>query len=194
MSSMSEDTQDLIPEDETIDPDIEPPRQRKDPAEGVESPPEPEKPDRILVDDPEGDEAPEEPEHTTLTAEERESFSDLLTVGRRTKTVSLFDHKVVLASLNVDDEIMIGQATKEYSNSQTFPRAWQSATVAASIRSMDGEAWGQSLYADAEASVLFEEKWAKVRRMYPLVVQALYNEVIQMEAEFAELARKLGKV
>lgn len=193
MSSMSEDTQDLTPEDETIDPDIEPPRQRKDPAEGVESPPEPAEPDRILVDDPE-DEAPEEPNHTTLTSEERESFADLLTVGRRTKNVVLFDHKVVLASLNVDDEIMIGQATKEYSNSQTFPRAWQSATVAAAIRSLDGEAWGQSLYADAEASVLFEEKWSKVRRMYPLVVQALYNEVIKMEAEFAELARKLGKV
>lgn len=190
---MSEDTHDLIPEDETINPDLEPPRKRKEPAEGVESSPEP---DRIRVEDeddePEGE--PEEPDRTTLTAEERDSFRDLMTVGRRNKTVTIFDHKVALASLNVDDEVMIGQATKEFTDSQTFPRAWQSATVAASIRSIDGESWGQSLYADAEPSTLFEEKWQKVRRMYPIVVQALYNEVVQMEAEFAELARKLGKL
>lgn len=191
---MSEDT--LAPEDETLDPDIAPPKRRKA-AEGVESSPETEQPDRIRVgDDPEEveDVEPKEPDHTELSAEERESFRNLMTVGRRTKTVTLFDHKVVLASLNVDDEVMIGQATKEYVGSQTFPRAWQSATVAAAIRSMDGEAWGQSLYADAEPEVLFEEKWAKVRRMYPLVVQYLYNDVTQMEAEFAELARKLGKL
>lgn len=188
---MSEDTR--APEDETLDPDIAPPKRRKA-AEGVES--SPDEPDRIMVDEepePEEDEA-EDPGHTDLSDEERENFRNLMTVGRRTKTVTLFDHKVVLASLNVDDEVMIGQATKEYVGSQTFPRAWQSATVAAAIRSMDGEAWGQSLYADAEPEVLFEEKWAKVRRMYPLVVQYLYNEVTQMEAEFAELARKLGKL
>lgn len=192
---MSQDTPDL-PEDETVDPDIEPPRQRRKAAEGVESSPE-EQPDRIRVDDdPEEEfEEPDDPDpYTTLSAEERESFRNLLTVGRRTKTVTLFDHKVVLASLNVDDEVMIGQATKDHVGSQTFPRVWQSATVAAAIRSVDGEAWGQGLYADAEASTLFEEKWAKVRRMYPLVVQYLYNEVTNMEAEFAELARKLGKV
>lgn len=192
---MSEDTQNAIPEDETLDPDLAPPRQRTKAAEGVES--SPEEPDRIRVDDdpdPEGEfEEPDEPDHTELSSEERESLRNLLTVGRRTKTVELFYHKIVLASLNVNDEIMIGQATKPYVDSQTFPRAWQSATVAASIRSVDGEAWGQSLYADAEPEVKFEEKWTKVRKMYPLVVQYLYNDVVQMESEFAELARKLEK-
>lgn len=193
---MSEDTRDLMPEDETVDPELDPPGKRRTPkAEGQPSPED--APDRIRVDDDaedEEDEAPEEPDHTELTEQDRESFRDLLTVGRRTKTVELFDHKVVLASLNVDDEVMIGQATKSFVGSQTFPRAWQSATVAASIRSVDGEAWGQSMFADEEPEVRFESKWAKVRRMYPLVVQALYNEVTTMEAEFAELARKLGKV
>lgn len=185
-----------LPEDETVDPDLEPPRQRRKVAEGVES--SPEESDRIRVDDDPEDEEPDEEvsekKPTELTAEERESFQNLLTVGRRTKTVTVFDHKVVLASLNVDDEIMIGQATKPYADSQTFPRAWQSATVAAAIRSVDGEAWGQSLFADADPTALFEEKWDKVRRMYPLVVQVLYKNVTDMEVEFAELARKLGKL
>lgn len=30
--------------------------------------------------------------------------------------------------------------------------------------------------------------------MYPLIVQVLYNEVTGLETEFAELARKLGKL
>lgn len=185
---------DQLPGDETEDPDLEPPRQRSAPVEGVESSSE-EEPDRIRVDDPEEDVLEEEPDpYTTLSAEERESLRDLMTVGRRTKTVTVFDHKVSLVSLNVDDEIMIGQATKEHIGSQTFSRVWQSATVAAAIRSVDGEAWGQSLYADADSSVLFEEKWTKVRRMYPLIVQILWKEVQDMEVEFAELARKLGKV
>ena len=193
---MSEDTHNL-PTDESVDPDLDPPRKRKKAAEGVESSLE-DLPDRIRVEDEVDDEdEPEEsegPDYTELTAEERESFRDLLTVGRRTKTVELFDHKIVLASLNVNDEIMIGQVTKDYVGSQTFPRAWQSATVAASIRSVDDEAWGQSMFADEEPEVRFANKWNKVRRMYPLVIQALYNEVTSMEAEFAELARKLGKV
>lgn len=198
MARMSEATQ-QFPEDETLDPDIDPPKPRKRANEGAESSVEQDgSPDRIRVgDDPEdeGDEGtPEESNHTELTAEERDSFRDLMTVGRRTKNVTLFDHKVVLASLNVNDEVMIGQVTKEHVSSQTFPRAWQSATVAASIRSVDGEAWGQSMFADAEPEVLFREKWEKVLKMYPLVVQYLYNEVTSMEAEFAELARKLGKL
>lgn len=198
MARMSEATQ-QFPEDETLDPDIDPPKPRKRANEGAESSVEQDgSPDRIRVgDDPEdeGDEGtPKESDHTELTAEERDSFRDLMTVGRRTKNVTLFDHKVVLASLNVNDEVMIGQVTKEHVSSQTFPRAWQSATVAASIRSVDGEAWGQSMFADAEPEVLFREKWEKVLKMYPLVVQYLYNEVTSMEAEFAELARKLGKL
>lgn len=194
---MSEDTRNDIPEDETLDPDLAPPRQRRKAAEGVELSPEQEEPDRVRVDEPEDEDEPDEPaepEETELTDEERESFRNLLTVGRRTKTVELFDHKVVIASLNVDDEVMIGQATKAYKDSLTHSRAWQSATVAAAIRSVDGEAWGQSLFADADPAVLFEEKWAKVRRMYPLIVQVLYNEVTGLETEFAELARKLGKL
>lgn len=190
---MSQDSKPEFPEDESVDPDLEPPRPRREAAEGVES--SPEEPDRIRVgdDEPEEDEVEEDP-YTTLTAEERESFRNLLTVGRRTKTVTIFDHKIVLSSLNVDDEIMIGQATKDHVGSQTFPRVWQSATVAAAIRSVDGEAWGQSIYADAEPESLFESKWAKVRKMYPLTVQILFKEVQDLEVEFAELARKLGKV
>lgn len=195
---MSDDTHDLPPEDETVDPDLDPPRpRRKVEAEGVEPSLEQDEPDRIFVGEAPEDEVEESDEpdpYTTLTSEEREDLRDLLTVGRRTKTITVFDHKVVLVSLNVDDEIMIGQATKEHIGSQTFPRVWQSATVAAAIRSVDGEAWGQSLYADAEPEVLFEGKWDKVRRMYPLVVQLLYKEVADMEVEFAELARKLGKL
>lgn len=196
---MSQDPHAEVPEDETFDPDIDPPKQREERAEGVESSPEESsEPDRIRVDDdseePESEVEPKEDPYTSLSAEEKESFRSLMTVGRRTKTVTLFDHKVALVSLNVDDEVMIGQVSKPHVGSQTFQRVWQSATVAAAIRSVDGEAWGQSMFADAEPEVLFEQKWEKVRRMYPLVVQYLYNEVMNMESEFAELARKLGKV
>ena len=171
---------DELPVDETEDSALVPPGED---AEG-----------RIRVDNPVVEEEPEEEPITTLTPKERQQFASLLTIGKRTKTVELFDHSIVLASLNVDDEMLVGEAVRDYQGTQGFARSYQAATVAAAIRSVNGESWDTALQPDAEPSALFHRKFTKVRKMYPLVVQSLYQECLKMDAEFAELVNKLGKL
>lgn len=173
--------------DEAADPGFEPP-----------------KVDRILVDDPDPrieddpdvEDAPEEEREdpiTELTDEERAQFRYLVNIGRRTKTIHVFDHAIVVQSLNCDDELRIGQFTKAHRDSTGFARAYQCATVAAAIRSVDGQSWEQSLAADPDPDEMFERKLKKVLPWHPLTVGKVYDELMAMEAEFADLAEKLGK-
>jgi len=176
------------PVDETVDEGIAPPSQK--PLSDL--------PDRIRVDDdpdPDGaDEQKPEDTVTELTEEEREQFKTLLTVGRRTKKITVLDHAITIASLNCDDEIRVGAKTKEHRDSQAYGRAYQCAVVAASIRSVDGQSWENTLEANPDPDVVFENKHEKVRQFYPLVVQYVYSEVIKLDSEFAALAEKLGKL
>lgn len=159
-------------------------------------------PQRIRVgDDPDPDGAgvdPEEDEPTTpvteLTPEERSQFRTLLTIGRRTKKVPVFDHSIVIRSLNCDDEIRVGDAVKGHEGSRAFPRAYQCAVVAAAIQSVDGEPWGTSLAAVPDPDEVFRRKQERVLEYHPLVVQMIYNAILEMDSEFGELVAKLGKL
>lgn len=131
---------------------------------------------------------------TVLTNEERESFRSLITVGRRSKTFELFDHQITITTLNTDDEIRVGMACKEHQDSQGFARAYQSAIIAAAIRTVDGKSFENTLIENPSPDALFQDKLARVRQYYPLVIQFMYSEYMKLEAEFAELAAKLGKL
>lgn len=135
------------------------------------------------------------PEVTELTPEERQQFDSLLTIGKRIKKVIVLDRPVVIASLMVDDIIRVGEKVKPYRDSEVaFPKAYQAAVCAASIKSVDGQSWENTFEANPDPDVLFEQKWERVIRFYPLVVQNIYQEIITLDAEFAELAEKLGKL
>jgi hypothetical protein len=159
-------------------------------------------PNRVRIEDAEADleeapaerEIPETEQITELTAEERRNLETLCTVGRRVKTVTVFDHSIVLATLNVDDEMRVGLATQQYQNTQGWRPAYQSAIVAAAVRKVDGRTLENTLVENPDPEVLFEQKLKEVRSWYPLVVQYAYNEYLKIEQEFAELARKLGKL
>lgn len=163
-------------------------------------------PDRMLVGDeyiPQPDDMPEEEQPlpdpknadpTELTEEERDQFRHLLTIGKRTKTVTIFDHTIVISSLMTDDDLILGEKVKQYRDNPNYSAIYRAATVAASIQSVDGERWGQSLFADADKSVVFEQKFTKVLSMHNLVTQYIYNEVVTLDVEFADLAAKLGKL
>lgn len=144
--------------------------------------------DHRLVDEPVEQEAGEE-----LSPEEEVMFASLLTCGRRTKTVKVLDHVVVVQTLNCDDDLRIGLWAKPYVDSLGEQRAYQIGVAAAGIRSIDGRPFVATLYEGADESALFDEKAAKVSKMYPHAVQRIYRAVLDAEKEFVSLVERLGK-
>lgn len=172
--------------DEAVDPDLTPPsaptnRIRVDTGEEVES-------TRPLTEE----EVEEESPVTELSDEERDHFETLLTIGRVTRTFEVFGHKVQLSTVTTEEAMKVGLACKDYKGTEGYARAYQSAVVAACIRSVDGESWNNALSPGDEDGVYYE-KLAKVRRLYPLVVFEIYQRTLELEAEFAELVNKVGK-
>lgn len=170
-----------------VDPDIRPPEPFV--SFGDE--------ERIRVATPEQEEiaAAAAGEQTTeLTDEERKWFDTLLTVGRRSKTISVFGHEVVIQNLNTDDDLRIGLACKEFQGAvPADARAYQVATCAAGIRSIDGQPLYQPL-GETDPQEMFDQKMARLRQYYPVVITQIYREILALDGEFIELAQKLGKL
>jgi hypothetical protein len=130
-----------------------------------------------------------------LSPEEQVMFANLLTCGRRTKTLTVFDHTVVVETLNCDDDLRIGMYVKDYNGSTGEQRAYQIGVVAAGIRTIDGKPFvPSSLFQDADNAALFDERFKKVSKMYPTVVTKIYRAIMDAEREFVELSIRLGKL
>ena len=132
-------------------------------------------------------------EATELTDEERVLFQSLMTVGRRSKSIDVMGHTVVIQSLRVADDLRIGLWCKKYEETRGFQRAYQLGVCAAGIRTIDGKPLYESLTPSAEDEI-FEAKVEKLENYYPIVINQIYNAIIGLDSEFAELAMKLGKL
>jgi len=135
----------------------------------------------------------EEPEVTELTTEERNDFATLMTIGRRSKKISILGHTVTIQTLRTSDEMRVGLYTKTYLESQGFARAYQVAVCACGIRDVDGNPLYSSLIENPDEDELFDKKVAKLEQYYPIVITKIYAKIMELEREFAELAIKLGK-
>ncbi len=168
-----------------IDPDIRPPEPFLSFAE--------EEGERIRVDTEDTETPAEEDPVTELTDEERRWFDTLLTVGRRSKTISVCGHSVVIQNLNTDDDLRIGLFCRDYLGAAPADtRAYQLATCAAGIRSVDGQPLYQPL-GDTDPQEIFDQKLDRLRKYYPVVITQIYREILALDGEFIELAQKLGK-
>lgn len=156
-------------------------------------------PDRRRVDDDPGPAPgtalPEGDVVTELTEQERADFASLMTCGRRSKTITVMGHPVVIQTLTVADEMRIGLFTKRYLDSQLgFQRAYQVAVCAAGVRELQGRPLFSSLVEVTSEDEVFDKSVEAVQKLYPVVVTQIYQAILDLEREFAELAVKLGKL
>lgn len=167
------------PVDPAYDTDIEPPEHiRRVVGELVEEP-----------------EERSEPEVTELSPDERRDFASLLTCGRRSKKISVMGHTVVIQTLKTGDEMRVGLYTKKYLESQLgFQRAYQVAVCAAGIREVQGKPLFKELREITDEDEIFDKNVEAVQQFYPVVVTQIYQAIMDLEREFAELAIKLGKL
>lgn len=169
-----------MPEDPTIDPDLEPPESnRRIVGELIE----------VEDDDEHG------PEVTELTSSERHDFASLLTCGRRSKKITVMGHPVVIQTLKTGDEMRVGLFTKKYLESQLgFQRAYQVAVCAAGVREIQGRPLFRDLREVTDEDEIFDKNVEAAQELYPIVITQIYQAIMDLEREFAELALKLGKL
>jgi hypothetical protein len=169
------------PVDPTVDPELTPPAEvRRRVADPVEA---------------EEQTTPAPERVTELTDSERRDFSSLMTCGRRSKTITVMGHPVVIQTLTTADEMRIGLYTKKYSDTQLgFQRAYQVAICAAGVREVQGSPLFTSLREVTSEDEIFDKNVEAVSKFYPIVVTQIYQGIMDLEREFAELAIKLGKL
>ncbi|ACH62127.1 tail assembly chaperone [Mycobacterium phage Myrna] len=191
MTQPSEDR----PVDTSIDPDIRPPD--REALAALEESGETE--NRRIVGEliEVAEEAPAEPE-ITLTHEERQDFERLLTVGRRYKTINVADHDIRIRTLKTADEMRIGLYTKPYLESHAFARAHQVAVIASGLveirkNGVEQELW-TSLKEVTDPDEIFAKNVDALKEFHPPVIAKIYEEIMNLEREFAQLAVKLGKL
>jgi len=148
---------------------------------------------RRIADSEAQDEETRDDGITELTDEERTLFNTLLTVGRRNKTISVMGHTVAITNLTTDDDLRVGLFCKDFLGAPPAEqRAYQLAVCAAGVRSIDGTDLVTPLRQLTDDE-LYAEKVAALRRYYPVVITQIYGEILKLDAEFYELAQKLGK-
>lgn len=168
-----------------VDPTVEP---------GI-APPTPPSQERRIVGELIEETVPEEPVVTVLTDQERRDFASLMTCGRRSKTITVMGHPVVIQTLSTADEMRIGLFTKKYLDTQLgFQRAYQVAVCAAGIREVQGKPLFRELREITSDDEVFDKSVEAVQEFYPIVVTQIYQAIMDLEREFAELAIKLGKL
>lgn len=178
-----------VPVDPTIDPDLDEPHRR--PPTDLDQPQ-----DRQIVGELIMEEVTDDEEEVTeLTPQERSDFATLLTCGRRSKRISVMGHSVVIQTLKTGDEMRIGLYTKPYLESQLgFQRAYQVAVVAAGVREIQGKPLFRELSPVTDEDEIFDRKAEAAKEYYPVVITQIYQAIMDLEREFAQLAIKLGKL
>jgi hypothetical protein len=129
-----------------------------------------------------------------LSPEEQIMFATLLTCGRRSKTLHILDHTVVVQTLCASDDLRIGLYAKPYADTVGEQRAYQVAVAAAGLRTIDGKPLVQSLNVSPDEDAIFDQKVKVVEKMYPTVINRIYRAVLDAEKEFVELSTRLGKL
>lgn len=183
-----------VPVDPTIDPDIAPPGPRIDHTVGFGDQDEPVEDRTIVGELVEAEEEPKEPERLTLTFDERTDFSRLITVGRRLKDITVADHRITIQTLQSGDEMRIGLHTKPYLDSQGFARAYQVGVCAAGIVEIKNQTLWESLEPIDDPDEKFAKNVEALSKFYPIVITRIYQSIMDLEREFAQLAVKLGKL
>lgn len=148
--------------------------------------------DRTIVGELIEDEPEEVEERLTLTLEERTDLAKLMTVGRRVKTIKVANHQVKIQTLTGDDEMRIGLFTKPYLDTQGFARAYHVGTCAAGIVEIKGQPLWDSLMPIDDPNERFLKNAEAVGQFYPVVISRIYDEIMNLEREFAALAIKLN--
>jgi hypothetical protein len=129
-----------------------------------------------------------------LTAEDGVLFETLLTIGRLHRVVTVAGHSFSIETLKDNEELELGLLIKPYHGSDSYPRAYKIAIIAASVREIDGRPVYQPLSDKEEYSSILRKKFQAWAEYYPVITDLVYAEVVTLEQELIPLVEKLKKM
>lgn len=131
-------------------------------------------------------------EEPVLTDEEEDELVDLINAGRKESFPVVFNRKIHLRTLTIEEELKVSEITSKYVGTDGWGRAYRTAIVAAAIRTIDGELLFNPI-SDTEFDQLIVLKFKKLLDYYPLAVDQIYARYREMELELLALVDKMGK-
>lgn len=124
----------------------------------------------------------------------REDFTGLLVMGALRGWFDWCGHRIAIRTLTTDEEIIVGQLTREYEGSIAGTKAYATALAGLCVEAVDhqpmpvplGEHPGQPY------------KWAVERfnyakRWFPPTIDAIFDSYLRLEARQREVMAGLGK-
>lgn len=124
----------------------------------------------------------------------RDAFNGLMFIGALTSSFTFLGHKIKIKTIGIDDLLEVGLITAKYKGTLGESRAYSTAMVAASIISIDGKPLPQPLTTDP-ADTPLSNSFEYVRTYYfPPVVDAIYLEYLELEAQVERIIASMGKV
>lgn len=148
------------------------------------------------IDAPDADDTILEPHEfsaTAFTPEEKKVFEEALVIGFKEKTVEVFGHSVVIKTTSVREDLKVSSIIKPFEGTKGLVKAFKTATVAASLVSIDGEPFYTPIgFSDHDEIV--NRKFEKLLDYYSIFVEEVFNHVTALAEEVEKsVVQKLGK-
>lgn len=121
----------------------------------------------------------------------QQDFLGLLYIGALTHTFSWMGHHFTIRTLTTDELLEVGLATQSYDGTVGSGKAYVTAVVGAATVAVDGRPIYTPIGPD-DNEVLKRFQYAK-KHWYPATIDAIYNEVMALEARVNEILKRLGE-
>jgi hypothetical protein len=121
----------------------------------------------------------------------RDEFEGLLYIGSLRKRFQWMGHLFVIRTLTVNETLEVGLINKPYVGTLAEMKAYQAATVAASVVTVDGKALPVPVSLDlTDLEARFEYV---INHWQPITIDMLYGQIMELEAKVTEVLAALGK-
>jgi hypothetical protein len=124
--------------------------------------------------------------------EMRKPFEGLLYIGLLRTQFTWMGHTFEIRTLNDDEILEVGLITKPYFGTIAEAKAYQTATVAACIERVDGQALPVPLAASAQDTVLHTRfRWVS-RNYFPPTIDAVFEQYLLLDAQVEKVLEAVG--
>jgi hypothetical protein len=124
--------------------------------------------------------------------EHREDFVGLLYLGRLSGTFRKFGHLFVVRTLTTEQLAEISQITKDYMGGEAYNAVYQSAVVAASVSTVDGQPLPGALTVNPLDDLQVRFTYV-MRNWMPPVREKIYEECMALELTARKALTALGE-
>jgi len=146
-----------------------------------------------MTDAPSLVEDEEDQEEYNFTKDESDQFKSLIQIGSLTDVITVFGHKITIATLTVAEDLEVGLLLKEYMDTHAFQRAYKTLIAAAAVKEIDGRPLVQALSIADDSATSVARKFDRMKEYYPSVIDEIFDGVKALETNLVPVLSRLGK-